>query len=775
MKAPRITVLASCLAIAIGNIPAAAWAEAAAADPEPTADSTEGEIIVTATKRAESLNDVPMSISAASGDDLAAAGIRSAEDLGKIIPGFTFTQSAYSTPVYSLRGVGFYNYDIASTPTVTVYQDEAPLPFSAMSRGAGFDLQRVEVLKGPQGLLFGSNSTGGAVNYVASRPTDTLKAGFDASYGRFNAWELGGFVSTPLSQGVGLRIAARHEGSGEWQRSATRPTDGNGKRNFTQVRALLDIEAGDRLTVKLGANAFWDKSDVQGAQLIQVNPLMPPFVNPLTGRQPLVKTDARLGDWTTGTDPRRDDRQWHLTGRVDYEVSDAVTVTALSSYADYRQDDLLDPDGTALLLADTRDTGTIKAFFQELRVSGEFGNGSRWIVGGNYENNKVHEVQTLRAGQASGFAPFAVFFNLPVPDAIPISSDQHFENYAAFGNLDLAVTDTVTLHAGLRYTDTSDAFTGCTGNSANGSLAIGLSILTQGNPAALGANPACTQLNAQLQPAITRATLSEDNVSWRVGADFKPNNDTLLYANVSRGYKIGAFPLIPASSVAQYAPVTQEKLTAYEAGFKLGLLDRKVQLNGAVFHYDYRDKQALGSVILTPDIFGPLNLLVNIPRSKVTGAELQAVVRPVTGLTLNGAVTYVDSEIGDFTNFDPFGTVKNFKGEAFPNTPKWQWSLAADYEFPVSGNLTGFLGANANGRSATNGAFGGNAILAIDGYTLLDLRAGLGSSDERWKLSVWGRNITDKYYWTNAYKISDVSARYAGMPATYGVSFSYRY
>lgn len=734
-----------------------------------------GEIVVTATKRAESVNDVPMSITAASGDDLAAAGIRSADDLGKIVPGFTFTQSAYSTPVYSLRGVGFYNYDIASTPTVTVYQDEAPLPFSAMSRSASFDLERVEILKGPQGLLFGSNSTGGAVNYIAARPTNSFTAGVDAGYGRFNAWELGGFVSGPLGDNVGARLAVRHEGSGEWQQSATRPDDGNGKRNFTQVRGQVDFQGGDRFTAKIGVNAFWDKSDVQAAQLIQINPLIPPFVDPRTATLPIVNSKSRIGDWTVGTNPKRDDSQWQITGRFDYELTDALMLTSLTSYADYKQNDLVDPDGTSLVLADTLDTGSIKAFYQELRLSGEFGNGSRWIVGANYENNKVNEVQALHATDASGFAPFAIFFGLPIPDVIAISSDQRFKNYAAFANVDFAVGETITLHAGLRYTDTSDHFTGCTGNSANGSLAIGLGILSQGNPAALGPNPVCTQLDQNLQPAITRAELKEDNLSWRLGLDFKPNDDILLYANVSRGYKIGAFPLIPASSVAQYTPVTQEKLTAFEAGFKLTLADRKVQLNGAVFHYDYRDKQTLGSVILTPNIFGPLNLLVNIPKSKITGAELQAIVRPVDGLTLNAGVTYVDSRIGTFTNFDPFGAIKSFKGEAFPNTPKWQWSIAADYEFPISDGLNAFVGTNISGRSDTNGALGGNAILDIDGYTLLDLRAGVASANGRWKVSVWGRNVTDKYYWTNAYKISDVSARFAGMPATYGASLSFRY
>ena len=205
MKFARYAVMPSCLALAIGLMPSSALARSA--DPAPAAsDAIDGEIIVTATKRSESVNDVPMSISAATGDALLSAGIRSADDLGKIVPGFTFTQSAYSTPVYSLRGVGFYNYDIASTPTVTVYQDEAPLAFSAMSRGAGFDLERVEVLKGPQGLLFGSNSTGGAVNYVAARPTNEFKAGLDAGYGRFDAWELGGFVSGPLGDNAGVRL-----------------------------------------------------------------------------------------------------------------------------------------------------------------------------------------------------------------------------------------------------------------------------------------------------------------------------------------------------------------------------------------------------------------------------------------------------------------------------------------------------------------------------------------------------------------------------------------
>ena len=315
------------------------------------------------------------------------------------------------------------------------------------------------------------------------------------------------------------------------------------------------------------------------AQLIQVNPLIPPFVNPALLSQPLAH-GARQADWTTGTQPKRNDRQVQGTARFDYDLGDALTLTSLTSYSHYRQNDLVDPDGTALKLADTRDKGSIKAFFQEVRLSGQLSNRSSWIVGANYEHNDVQETQILNASDASGFRFFNLIFGIPTPDDVPISSMQKFENKAVFANLDYHLTDQLIAHAGIRYTKSRDRFTGCTGDSANGSLAAGLGIILAGNPAAF-AGATCTQLDATLTPgAPTNDTLSQHNVSWRGGLDYKPNKDTLLYANISRGFKAGAFPLIPATSFEQYRPVSQEQVTAYEAGFKLSPA-RRVQLNGA--------------------------------------------------------------------------------------------------------------------------------------------------------------------------------------------------
>src|SRR5437867_1509458 len=197
-------------------------ARAAAAEASATAEATGGtsvtELVVTAQKREENIQDVGMSIQAASGDKLQQLGIHDTSDLQKIVPGFQSTPTYYGTYVFTIRGVGFQDTSLAGSPTVSVYQDESPLPFSALTNGATLDLQRVEVLKGPQGTLFGENATGGAINYIANKPTDNLETGVDASYGRFNDTDVSGFVSGPVAKGLDLRLAGRINESGAWQK-----------------------------------------------------------------------------------------------------------------------------------------------------------------------------------------------------------------------------------------------------------------------------------------------------------------------------------------------------------------------------------------------------------------------------------------------------------------------------------------------------------------------------------------------------------------------------
>ena len=200
------------------STPARAATAAAAAAAEATgAGVTVGEVVVTAQKREENINNVGMSIQATTGATLQKLGITNTEDLQKIVPGFLSTPNYYGTNVFTIRGVGFQDTSLAGSPTVSVYLDEMPLPFSALTNGATLDLQRVEVLKGPQGTLFGQNATGGAINYIANKPTDHFEAGINAQYGRFNDADISGYVNGPLTDTLDARLALRYNSSGPWQ------------------------------------------------------------------------------------------------------------------------------------------------------------------------------------------------------------------------------------------------------------------------------------------------------------------------------------------------------------------------------------------------------------------------------------------------------------------------------------------------------------------------------------------------------------------------------
>src|SRR5712672_1122550 len=197
------------------------------------------EVVVTAEKRSERARDVPMSITAVTAEQLEKQGVVAVSDLTKLVPGFTYQPSDYGTPVYTIRGVGQKDVAIAVSPTVSVYVDQVPIPYSAETLGAAFDLERLEVLKGPQGTLFGQNSTGGAMNFIAAKPTNHLDAGADVTYGRFNEADAQGFLSGPLSDTVSVRVALRTEQRDAWQTSETRSAS-LGVRNFSTGRLLLD-------------------------------------------------------------------------------------------------------------------------------------------------------------------------------------------------------------------------------------------------------------------------------------------------------------------------------------------------------------------------------------------------------------------------------------------------------------------------------------------------------------------------------------------------------
>jgi len=355
-------------------------------------------------------------------------------------------------------------------------------------------------------------------------------------------------------------------------------------------------------------------------------------------------------------------------------------------------------------------------------------------------------------------------------------SDQTMTNGAVFGNLDFDLTAKNTLKAGARFTQANRKDVGCTYDPGDGHIAAVFTFLSstiRGTPTPPIKPGGCTNLNAAFLPVLFDESLNQHNVSWRVGDDYKPSDTLLLYANVAKGYKAGSFAQSPASTTAQLRPVTQESVIDYEAGFKQQLFDHRAAITGAIFYYDYTDKQ-LRSKLVDP-LFGVLDQLTNIPKSAIKGAELSINAAPLPGLQVNAAVTYLDSTIKEFIGINGIGNKANYAGTSIPFAPKWNATAAADYEWPFSNTVSGFVGANLTMNSKTYAVLGNDPTSEIESYALLDLRAGVDTSDGRWRLQFWGKNVTNKYYWNNAIVVYDQRVRYAGQPLTYGVTASYRF
>jgi iron complex outermembrane recepter protein len=749
-----------------------------------TSDGGElGEIVVTAQKRSQSIESVGMSINAATGDTLLERGITDSSDLGKIVPGFVYTPSPTQTPVYSIRGIGFYDSTLASSPAVTVYVDEIPLAFPAMTTGAAMDLERVEVLKGPQGTLFGSNSTGGAINYIAAKPTSTFQAGGDLTYSRFGEVDIDSFVSGPISNTLNARVATRIEQGGDWQYSQTRPFDVLGKKNRFDGRILLDWQPSDRLKVAVNLNGFSNKSDSEAFQLVTRRIFMPALATPLLLNAPFPGENAREADWTADNPMRHDDTFGQASVRVDYQLSDQLTFTSLSSFSHLNVNTFDDTDGTASKNVDNEQFGSIKAYNQEFRLAGSSAQ-THWITGATFDHSdNTDNVRVFIADNTLG---------QPLPFLPRIQSGvgrtvQEIDDYSVFGNLDYDLTDHWSASFGARATESDRHGNACTYDPTPGN-AFGQQFMGLEQVATLlGAKTTpfvpiapgqCFVLDSTFTPALNGVDekLNQHNISGRAALNYKFDGGTLVYGSASRGFKAGAIPQIDASATKEYQPVSQERVDAFELGVKTPI-GPMVHLNAAAFYYRYADKQFRGSV--EDPIFGTLERLINVPRSLVRGLETDILVRPLTGLDLRAGISYVRATVlGSFVTYNREGIQSDFGGSTLPYTPKVTGNVDSQYEWSISNGIKPFVGASVVYKGADNSTFTNDVVPASEfgdrAYALLDLRAGFSSADGIWRVMLFGHNVTNKFYWTGVTQASDTFARSVGMPVTYGIMVSAR-
>jgi outer membrane receptor protein involved in Fe transport len=762
------------LAVACTLVPAgAANGQQAAQAPE----NVIGEIVVTAQKREESVTSVPMSITAVTGDQLEQAGIRDVSDLVKVTPGLTFGKSTNGTPVYTLRGVGYNDISMTARPTVTVYVDEAPVPFSLEARGAALDVARVEVLKGPQGTLFGNNSTGGAVNYVTNKPGDEFAAGGTVELGRFNSVYVSGYVSGPLSETVGARLAIEHRGGGEWQKNYVNG-EKVGKQDFTNARVILAWKPTDSVRTQLTISRWTDRGDTQAAQAVGLRSQIPGLF-PLTGLTgfTVAPPDARAASWNPGLDWSKDDKFTHVAGRIDYDLTPQLTITSLTHYMKFDQYAPYDTDGSPVSNVQITFRGNVKTYGEELRLAGTYDK-TRFIVGAVYARDEAFEDNLTDFSSSTVGISFEGLTGGTRFGESTLFAEQTMKNTAAFANVEYDVSDLITLQAGARYTKMKNSYFGCTRDSGDGTAAIVFNALSNvlrgGAPPAANAQPGdCVTFDANILPGPFIDNLDQSNVSWRVGVQFKPSDSTLFYGNVSKGFKAGGYASLTALTQPGLAPAVQEALLAYEVGFK-STLNPTLQLNGAVFYYDYTDKQVTGTSV--DPVVGTRSQLVNVPKAAISGAELQLIAAPLEGLTLNAGVSYLDSKVRDhYTSFNSIGDIQDFDGTKLPFVPEWQLTGTARYAHPVTQNVDAFVSSTVTYQSKSYGSLGEIQTTYLPPYALTDAQVGIERNDGSWRAFLWGRNIFDKYYWTASNRLVDTFGRFAGQPATYGVAFTGRF
>ena len=776
------------------------------------------EIVVTAQKRSESAQDIGISLKAFSGEQLADKGVATAEDLALYTPGLTVNETAATgVPVYTIRGVGFQDYSTAASSTVGLYFDEVAMPYTVMSRGAVFDVQRVEVLKGPQGDLYGRNTTAGQINYISNLPTKDFQADVKLGYSSFQTVDASGYVSGPLSDAVRARFAFTTTQSGEgWQRSLTRD-DKLGKKNMIAVRGMLDGDFGP-LNALLRVQYIKDKSDNRAntaydGRVIGLNEFFAPYKGLLpylvSGTTPpwFSTGNNRVGDWTNSyTDPngvtynlrpRRDNDLTSISLKLNWPLSDSLALTSVTGYDKFKRFETNDWDGMAIDDSSNINTSNIKVFSQEVRITGT-GTKLNWVGGLYYSDDKVDEFYNYFMSE-SVYGDGSVEFGVNPFQATPIYQlhtiySQKTTSAAAFGHVEYNFTDAFKVTAGLRYTDEKRKWTGCTYDAGDLPTGGTLSRFLNANfGTTLGAGSCGTIDDDPNSPDYVFALIGGPNVNdafhpytetirakkwmYKFGLDYKITPDVLAYFSYGRGFKSGGFNGANSNTTQQLKGYKPEQLDSFELGLKSSLIDHKLQLNLAAFHYNYKDKQEQD---LAVTFVGNISGLTNVPKSRIDGAEMDLQWVAAKGLLFDVGAAWLDTRVTEWEAVSQSSVWPNVvrfdaSGTALAQSPHWQLNGGFDYTRDISSNLKFRLGFDTNYKGATAGG-AGRVENATDAYTVSNARIGISNAGDTWNVMLWSRNVFDRYYFPAAYLGGNGQyVRSVGMPRTVGISGEYKF
>lgn len=739
----RFALGAALSALTIGS-PAVAQ-EAATAD-----TGQVGDIIVTAERRETRLQDTPIAITALSGAAIESQGLKTVNDLAAAVPNLTSTTGPQGSgdANFFVRGVGQFDVIVTNDPGVGVYVDGVYLGRTVGAMLDSGDIGRVEVLRGPQGTLFGRNTLGGAISVtsVAPKPGE-FGAALRGTYGSRDRIDVDGSINA----GLGGENAARIYGF-------TRNQDGFARNALTGQRfgktkryggkAQVHLEPTEALTVDLAADYGLDKS----------NPA--PSVNRAIAPAPFFPPDAgndRSSDFYTvfvSNRPEARNRTYGFSGTIALDLGGA-TLKSITAYRDLDGFSTSDPDGTGYRLYDQNVTTLQKQFSQELQLSGDaFDNRLSYLIGGYFFRERANQELALC------FAPIT-----PVPTARfnacntwTQQNNQVTKSYAVFGQGRLKLGDAFSITLGGRYTwedksIVSNQFfdfrpAGTAFNPTPGSPPPGLRIVA----------PIVTDLADKL---------SFKKFTPKVGAEFKPNDNVLIFASYAKGFRSGGFNgrlIAPQTSVPSYQPDTND---SFELGVKADALDRALRVNVTGFYSKYKGIQ---QTISDPAV---QFRVANAGDAELYGFEAEITAVPTTGLRFSAGVGYTHSK---FKNVPVL--VGPINGNRLPFSPEWTVATGIEYEIPA-GSFTVTPRVDYRYQSDIFFSSFNLPLERQDGYGLLSARLTVsGGEDRRYSLAVYGDNLTNVHYYTfgqDALAAQGVAYSYLGRPREYGVTASVKF
>jgi iron complex outermembrane receptor protein len=747
------------------------------------AEGTLEEIVVTAQRRVERLQDVPLAITALSGADLAEHGVRQAGDITASVPNMLLN-SPYgpeAQPTFTLRGVTTQDYSQNQSSPIAMYVDEVYKPVGAVQALQVYDLDRVEVLRGPQGTLYGKNATGGAVSFYSKNPSLSEGEGYlTAGFGNYSAYSLNAAAGGPIvDDQLGVRAAILYEKRDGWVHSVVPGVEPLNGVDALAGRLTFLYRPSDSLTATLKLSMSRSGGTPYGAHALNNNPAVTGF-------------SGTIGWFDNGAKyaVHKDIRDDNATLKIDWQVSEHATLTSVTGF-DYGRWYTKSDDGGLPITARLDDPNTYFSstndFSQEIRLASHDTGAFGWLAGLYFGRESTHA--TLQYHFFDGYPG-----SFTLPDGTSLYGfdeyndfDQIKESKAVFLNTTLEVVPTVTLHAGARFTKDNVAirhFYALEGGPAVPPVGYTPDGLTAAYwTQTIGALPA-TFAQYQTGLAAQGPTLNRDedntNVSFRAGADWKASDDILAYLNFSQGYRGAAFNGQAANFPAEANFAAPEKLNSFEIGLKADLWNRRGEFNAAVFHYDYKNQQFLDAFTL-PGGAGSGFHTINAPKSRVDGAEFEFRAKATDDLEIRSALGLLHSKYVELTLHA--ASRHCCVGNQLIQAPDYNASLGVDWRFArlAAGDLRLLVDGNLYAKQYFD-AFNTERI-AQGAYGIANGRVSFESTAKRgFGAGAWIKNIANRKYLAYGLNQNDPDTGALGFdyglvgePRTYGADLTYRF